>query len=289
MLAWLNLGLCVFTTSFLLIGLRAVGKFKLDLVAVVGVNYLVAATTGFISFPNAFGHVFAHPELSYFAIIQGSSFLALFLIMGILSSEVGLGFMTIIAKMSLLIPVLFSWLVYGDEFTIWHFAGIVLALLAITLVNLGENKQNKISKITFKTGILALILFLGSGGSDAIFKHINQTNIGQIDSREYIIVLFAVAGIMSLPVLGYRLLQKQVKIDKKTLAAGLAIGIPNYFSIVFLSASLQYFDGTVFYPINNTAVLLLTTLFGILIFQESVNRFKIAGILLAILAGLMLV
>lgn len=70
-------------------------------------------------------------------------------------------------------------------------------------------------------------------------------------------------------------------LSKATVMSGLIMGIPNYFSIVFLAGSLRFFDGTVFYPINNTAILLVMALIGIVFYHEKLNAWKAAGLLLA--------
>jgi drug/metabolite transporter (DMT)-like permease len=287
----LSLTLCIVCTCILLTGLRQIGKYKVDLPLFVGINYLSATLTGLISFPNAFAHVFAHPILAILATVQGASFFGLFYIMGWLSHKVGLGYMTIVAKMSLAIPVLFSWLYYGDRMTIYHFAGMAMALTAIFLVNLGEKEQvshPKTRRETWMMVIITAILFIGSGASDALFKVLDHDFKGLTDSREYIIVLFAAAALTSLPIFIYKALNNKLSLNAHTVLSGLIMGIPNYFSIVFLAGSLQYFDGTVFYPINNTAILLIMAVVGILIYRERLNTWKAIGLVLAMAAVVML-
>lgn len=292
MLAWINLGLCVAATGVLLVGLRATANYKIDLTAFIGFNYLAAAISGLISFPQAFEHVFAHKELAILALMQGAGFFGLFTIMGILSHKVGLGYMTIVSKMSLVIPVLLSWLLFGDDFTWLHFAGVLLAIGAILLVNFGESETPQpLSSSTSKwqIALLSILLFLGSGLNDTFFKYLNVHFSGLVDNQEYVIVLFAAAALASTPVILYKALKGSLQINPLTAISGLLIGIPNYFSIVFLTASLQFFDGTVFYPLNNTAILLLMALVGIVGYNEALNRWKLMGLGIAAAAVVMLV
>jgi multidrug transporter EmrE-like cation transporter len=51
---------------------------------------------------------------------------------------------------------------------------------------------------------------------------------------------------------------------------------------------LKYFDGTVFYPINNTAILLVMAIVGILAFKERLNKWKVAGLIMATTAVILL-
>jgi drug/metabolite transporter (DMT)-like permease len=290
-MGYLNLGLCIFTTSVLLVGLRHIQRYRIDLPLFVGFNYVSAAVVGLIFYPQAFHHVFAHPVLAVLATLQGFSFFILFNIMGWMTHHVGLGYMTIVAKMSLAIPVLFSWMYYGDEMTGLHFLGVALALSAIFLVNFGERNTTKESERKNKPWmviVLSAILFLGSGASDALFKILHQDYSGLADSSEYIVVLFAMAAAGSLPVFLFKALKGNLRLTGATVLSGLVMGIPNYFSIYFLAVSLRYFDGTVFYPINNTAILLVMALVGILVYRERINVWKAAGLALATAAVILL-
>jgi drug/metabolite transporter (DMT)-like permease len=281
---YLNLGLCIASTCILLTGLRQIQRYTIDLPIMIGINYLSAALVGLFHFPQAINHVFAHPILVLLATIQGFSFFILFNIMGWMTHKVGLGYMTIVAKMSLAIPVLFSWMYYGDEMTWLHFLGVGLALAAIFLVNFGEKAKDKPAD-TFTKGwmvaALSAVLFLGSGASDALFKILKQEYSGLASNGEYIIVLFAMAAVASLPIFVQRVVKGTLVLSKATVVGGLIMGIPNYFSIVFLAGSLRFFDGTVFYPINNTAILLVMALIGIVFYREKLNAWKAAGLLLA--------
>jgi drug/metabolite transporter (DMT)-like permease len=281
---YLNLGLCIASTCILLTGLRHSQRYKMDMPLMIGINYLSAALVGLAHFPQAFGHVFAHPILVVLAMVQGFAFFILFNIMGWLTQKVGLGYMTIVAKMSLAIPVLFSWIYYDDEMTWLHFVGVGLALAAIFLVNFGEKGSDSAVDSRNKGWVLAAlsaVLFLGSGTSDALFKILKQDYAGLANSGEYIIVLFAMAALASVPIFIQRAIRGRLQVTKATVLVGLLMGLPNYFSIVFLAASLRFFDGTVFYPINNTAILLVMAVIGILAYREQLNAWKAAGLLLA--------
>jgi drug/metabolite transporter (DMT)-like permease len=172
-----------------------------------------------------------------------------------------------------------------------HFLGVGLALGAIFLVNFGEQGNDKPAETGTKSWmivLLSVILFVGSGASDALFKVLKQDYSGLADSREYIIVLFAMASAASLPVFVYKAVRGKLRLNAPTVVAGLLMGVPNYFSILFLAASLRFFDGTVFYPINNTVILLVMALVGIAVYRERLNAWKAAGLALATAAVILL-
>ena len=81
----------------------------------------------------------------------------------------------------------------------------------------------------------------------------------------------------------------KAKFNWGTLLAGLLIGVPNYFSLKFLVQTLDHLPGTVFFPVNNTALLLVTGLVGVLVYREKLNRWNLIGFLFAILGVVFLV
>lgn len=285
----LTLSLCVLSTCLLLTGLRFVQRYSIDLPLLVGINYGSAALVGWVQHPAAFGHVFEHPIMALFAGLQGFAFFGLFTLMGWMSRTVGVGYMTIVAKMSLVMPVVFAWLYYGDAMPWLRFVGVGLALVAIFLINYGEKSKSADQRASAgMLVLLSIVLFVGSGASDILFKVLKMDYQGLVADEEYVIVLFAAASLASLPVFAMRILKGGLKLSAPTLLGGIALGIPNYYSIAFLVGSLKFFDATVFYPVNNTAILLVMALVGVVIFREKLNKWKAIGLMLATAAVVML-
>ena len=107
-------------------------------------------------------------------------------------------YMSIVSKMSLALPVVFSWLYYGDAMGPWRGAGVLLALGAVFLINyrpespvqLGSDKGPK-----WLTILLIIILFVGNGGNDILFKVFNDEFAGKVEGSEFTVVLFATSAL----------------------------------------------------------------------------------------------
>jgi len=69
---------------------------------------------------------------------------------------------------------------------------------------------------------------------------------------------------------------------------GLAIGIPNYFSALFLLRSLEAIPAVVAYPSYSAGTIIMITVVSMLIFKERLNKRKMIalGIILAALVFL---
>ena len=67
---------------------------------------------------------------------------------------------------------------------------------------------------------------------------------------------------------------------------GVILGVPNYFSIHFLLAALRNENGNSasVFTINNVAIVLFSTLLGILIFKEKLSMKNWGGIVIAVIS-----
>jgi multidrug transporter EmrE-like cation transporter len=70
----------------------------------------------------------------------------------------------------------------------------------------------------------------------------------------------------------------------------LALGVPNYYSIVFLIKALQTegFESSTLFTINNVAIVIVSSVVGLLLFKEHFSLRNKIGVFLAIL-GILLV
>jgi uncharacterized membrane protein len=76
------------------------------------------------------------------------------------------------------------------------------------------------------------------------------------------------------------------KIAFKNIYWGFLLGIPNYFSMLFLVKTLGAFpnaSATIF-PINNIGIVAVSTLVSVLFFKEKLNTKNIIGLVLSLVA-----
>ncbi len=287
----LALLLCILTTCILFTILRATARYDVDRWQLTGINYAVAALVGLVMSPSAIPHVLADTTALLLALTIGTLFLFIFYVMTALTQQVGLSYMTIVSKMSLAIPVVFSWVHYGDRLSVWQGMGVALALVAVVLINVrsGEANTEDKGKSPWAMYGMAAILFLGCGIGDSLFKVFSQEASMRVAASDFTIAVFAVGALGAMVVNAFMLGTGRAKWRSASLWAGLAIGIPNYFSIFFLATALSFYPGTVFYPMFNTAMLVLMALVGVLIFREKLNFWNVVGLVTTIAAVALLV
>ena len=94
------------------------------------------------------------------------------------------------------------------------------------------------------------------------------------------------AFITGLFVLGFQAVKGTLKITFKNIIAGVALGVPNYFSIYFLIQALRGngLESSTVFTINNVAIVMFSTILGIVIFKEKLIPKNWLGVALAIIS-----
>ncbi|HAH34540.1 MAG TPA: hypothetical protein DCL52_07125, partial [Flavobacteriaceae bacterium] len=98
--------------------------------------------------------------------------------------------------------------------------------------------------------------------------------------------IFMTAGIIGVMVLVVQKIKGVLSLEFKNIIAGIVLGIPNYFSIYFLVKALRsdLFDSSGIFTINNVAIVIVSTLLGIVFFKEQLSLKNWTGIILAVIS-----
>ena len=275
------LTLSILSSSVLMVIFKYFQRFKVNTFHAITVNYVVAATLGFLLAPIHLQpyQIIAKPW-AISAVIIGSVFIGMFYIMAISSQKVGVAVTSVANKMSLVIPVAAGFVLYSESLAGLKLLGIVLALAAVAMVTFPKQKLDIDKKFLF----LPLIIFLGSGFLDTIFKYVQITQLASGEIEVFSASLFFVSACVGCSVLLYQRLSSSSTLQWKSMVAGFALGVPNYFSIHFLlnALNLPNLESTVVFPVNNTGIVLLSTLLAIVLFRERLSTLNWAGIVLAV-------
>lgn len=277
---WLVLGITV--SSCLYVIFKYFQVFKVNTLHAIIINYLVASVTGFIAYGGSVNmDAVVHAPWLYFALFLGALFITVFNVMALTSQQNGLSVAAVASKMSLVIPVLAGFWLYNESVGWIKVFGIFLALASVYLSSVKSKKG-----LTLDKGLLMLpiMLFLGSGIIDTTLKYAEKTHVPDGEEPLFSAVCFAMAFIIGLCVLIYEASQKRF-LSLTSVIGGIALGIPNYFSIFFIIKALKSgMESSILFPINHVGTVLLTTIFGMLIFKERLIFKNYLGIVLAIVA-----
>lgn len=172
------------------------------------------------------------------------------------------------SKLGLIIPLLVSVLFFGEAVRLIQIPGILMVLAAFFLISFDSGKTETEAKETqhvYPLLLLAVLFFCGGG--DAMAKVFDE--VGESDQNGmYFLILFSVAAFLTLILFLIEKKKTGKRLVWKEFAAGILVGIPNYFSSMFLLLSLNGLPAFVVYPAFSAGTLVLVTLIATLIFRE---------------------
>ncbi len=258
-------------------------RYKIDTLQTIVVNYCVCVITGSLFIGRVPFHV-AELQQPWFpwAVLMGAGFISIFNLLAYCTRVDGITTATISNKLSLVIPVLFAIAFFHEGAGVAKIAGIVLAFPAVYLTTRVKEDNGKIPNLLWP-----ILLFVGSGLLDTIVNFVQHNYLGSSDVQAtYTVFVFGVAACIGLALVATLVLLKKVKLEAKNIIAGIAIGVPNYFSIYFLIRSLNsnVMQSSASIPVINIGVLVASSLAAIIFFREKVNTQRIIGLVLAVVA-----
>ena len=276
----------LFSTGLFVI-FKYFGIYKIETLKAIVVNYMVAFTLGFISSEKTIT-ITEIPNQPWFygAIFLGAMFVSIFFVMAITAQKNGISVASISGKMSVVIPIFFGVLLYSESINLLKITGIIIALIAVYLASIKEG-ENDVKKGQL---LFPMLLFVGSGIIDTSLKYIEEQFVPVEEVAVFSGSLFAIAAFFGSVLLGIKALKKRDSFGFKNIIAGIILGVPNYYSIVFLIKALQTdgFESSTLFTLNNVAIVIVSSIVGLILFRERFSNNNKIGVFLAII-GIILV
>ncbi|MFZ1514492.1 MAG: hypothetical protein WAT21_03790 [Saprospiraceae bacterium] len=276
---------CILSTVVLGFLFKQFAGKNMSISKIVLINYLVCSLIGIIQVGfDVFNFTKFGSGLS--AALIGVLFVAGFNAFGNAVALNGLSLATIVQKMSVGLTVILAILI-GEKLNNFQWAGFLLSLLAILVIFYKRDAKENILKHEYGRVFLLATLIL-STIIEFGFLLIHKKEVYDIEF-EWVFTarVFISASLTSIIYILVSASNK--KINSEELSAGILLGIPNFFSILFLNKALgSGIQGSVFYPLLNCSVILISSLMGAWFYREHFTNQKIIGLLLAIASILLI-
>ena len=276
--------LSILASSVIFLVFKLFDLFKINTFQAIVVNYAIACAAGIIGYAKPI-NLIELPNYSWFggAVFLGFLFILIFNLMAITTQRSGLSVVSVSTKMSVVIPIAFGLFYYNENAGLLKISGIILALIAVYLVSVKDNTSKLVSKNEL---LFPILVFLGSGIIDTTIKYLETSYVEQDDISLFSAVIFLTAFVIGISILMFKVLRQNEKIKFKNLVGGLALGIPNYYSIYFLVKALRnpQLESSVVFTLNNAGILICAVLLGILFFREKLSRKNWLGFFLALIS-----
>ncbi|MBA4275142.1 EamA/RhaT family transporter [Flavobacterium sp.] len=257
-------------------------RYSIAISQIVAANYIFALVLCYFFFsPNLADVGIGAPWKIYVSL--GILLPTIFLFLALSIKEVGIVKTDAAQRLSLFIPILAAWLLFGENFNGLKITAFGIAFPALLLI------LNKPSENTKNNWMYPAIVLMGFGLIDILFKQIALfTHLPYTTS---LFVVFGLALILMIVVVGYEIVFKKAKFNFKNLLFGGLVGIFNFGNILFYLKAHQSFaenPSTVFAGMN-MGVILVGSLTGVFIFKEKLSKMNYVGLFLALMAIVLIV
>lgn len=209
-----------------------------------------------------------------------------FVILGRTIAAVGMVATDAAQRLSLIIPIIAAFLLFGEVLTGTRIFGLALGFLALgalvyrpqqAVTNENTGVDSAIKKSALRTPLWLFGVWVGYGVIDILFKQVAK------QGAAFPLTLFVSFGLAGLLLLIYLLITR-VRWQGNALVAGLLLGalnMGNIYAYVRAHQVLSESPSIVFTGMN-VGVIAVATLIGVGVFKEYLNRINILGLLLAV-------
>ena len=289
----LYLLLSIVLSVALLLNFRLFPRYNVNTFQAIVFNYPVCFLTGYLLLPagQSFSIDFGQ-TWTWLALGLGVGFIITFLLSGVSTQRMGLTATSLANNLSLVIPVGFSLLVFGNTDKAGHhfgglnYLGLVLAVVAVGLSTYRDDRTRLAGGFSWYA-LLPVAVFLCYGATNTLINYMNLKFIPSPDKTVAVTLTMVLGAVVAgLLMLGVRLVQGRETIDRRSLVAAVTLGVPNFLSFYTLLLALSAFkgNGAFVYPLYNIGVILLTAGIAALFFHETLLTVNKIGLVLAIIA-----
>jgi drug/metabolite transporter (DMT)-like permease len=261
--------------------LKLARRYEIDVYQAVVWNYSTAILLSWLFLKPHLGNMQGAPVWSY--VVLGILLPAIFIVLGLSIKLSGIVRTDVSQRLSLLIPIVAAFLIFGEQETPLKFIGIALGFVAI-VCTIPWQKQTGRQPFNTLALICLLVVFAGFGVIDVLFKRIATSSV--VNYNTSLFCVFVLCFGFSLLGLIYQVATKKMRFSWMHIPIGWVLGIANFGNILFyLKAhkALATHPSTVFSAMN-IGVIVLGALTGLLIFKEKLSLLNKIGIFVAIAA-----
>lgn len=266
----------IFASVSVSVLLKIAKKKKIDIAQAVAFNYPVAIILSFFFLQPDFRNFEVNDQVWLYGSL-GILLPLIFIIMGMAVQKSGIVKADVAQRLSLILTLIIAFFFWNEAISDQKMLGVGLALLALIFI---LNKKEKTKKTGKWYWVYLLLVWLGYGVIDVIFKLISKTSDNDFSTT--LTLSFSIAAMI---IFAY-LFIKKTQFNQASILGGMVLGILNFTNIYTYIKAHQYMSESpsLVFTGMNLGVILFGTLIGTLIFKEKLTRINFIGIGLATIA-----
>lgn len=272
--------LTILFSSLIFVAFKLFPRFKIDNFQALTINYLAASIIGICILGSQFNYeVIITKSWLPFSTFVGFVFIFTFMLFALSSQKAGVAITAVFSKMSVIIPVIAGIFLYSEKLNLLIILGIISTFSAFILIFYKKGKN----KIQISIIILPVIIFFANGLIDALLKYVEHHHISG-DYTLFLTMIFITALILGIIISTYRYFKTKQAITIQSIVGGSILGIFNYSTTYFMLLAMNRYQSNVLFPVQNVGIVMLSALFGLILFKEKLSKTNWIGIGMALLS-----
>jgi drug/metabolite transporter (DMT)-like permease len=276
--------LTIITSVLIIISFKVFQNLNLNTLQIITFSYLFSFCYGLLFYKKEFKFL-ALTENQWFwpAIFIGAIFILGFILFSQSTKKAGVSITAVSSKMSVIIPVISGFVLFGDIILPIKIIGIIIAISSFYFIFKTKDKSKKDISYIF----LPLLLFLVSGINDLAVKFVEHHFLNG-DTFIFLSVVFLSAFVIGLLLLLLSGDKNSKKIVISSIIGGFVLGSFNFWNAWAFVRSMTIYESSTLFPIVNVSVVSIAAVSGVVIFKEKISLTNWAGILMAVISILLI-
>jgi drug/metabolite transporter (DMT)-like permease len=264
---------------------RAFDDWRVNLFWAIPANYFACIVIGgiFSPAPQDTSELLSRPWL-VLAIVQGIVLAVNFYLLAYTAQRAGVSIAALASRLSVAIPAILAFLLYGDSLNVVKIIGLATALSSLYLCTV--TGQDFGVTHAWLRRVLPILVFVMFGCHFTLLKFTQAHYLDSSSNHLYVTMSFLFAFVTSLTVGLVKIRATEIAMRAGDLVAGGALGLINYGAIYFLVKvlSLEGWQSSQLFPIYSVGVVGLSSLLAMILFKERLSRLKTFGLVVGLVA-----
>ena len=277
--------LAILSSASLPLLFRAFDDWRVNIFWAIPVNYFACIVVGvlFAPAPHNMSELTSQPWFPL-AMLQGLVLAVNFYLLAYTAQRAGVSVAALASRLSVAIPAILAFLLYGDSLSAIKMMGLTAALLSLYL-STAAGQDFGVTR-TWLRRLLPILVFLMFGCHFALLKFTQARYLDSSSYHLYVTISFLFAFLASVVVGVAKILTLKVAVRAGDLIAGGVLGMINYGAIYFLVKvlSLEGWQSSQLFPMYSVGVVSVSSLFAMILFKEHLSKWKTLGLVVGLLA-----
>ncbi|MGH7926864.1 MAG: EamA family transporter [Candidatus Binatia bacterium] len=267
---------------------RAFHDWRVNVLWAIPINYLFCVLVGSVWGGQALdlSTLPSQPWVGL-ALLQGVILAVNFFLLAYTAQRAGVSVAALASRLSVAIPSLLAFAIYGDSVNAFKAAGLAAALLSLYLCTASERTSATPRPVAVT--MLPLLVFFTFGCYFTVIKYAQVRYLDETTYHPYVMSGFLFAFLTSLAICLKGVLRR-VDFRVNHLFGGVLLGFVNYVAVYALvkMLALQGWQSSQLYPIYSVGVVGVSSLLAMIFFREHLSRQKTVGLAIGLIAVAML-